>query len=45
MHMAIHPREPGFHSLRSFIFNVKRLGVCGWLRCAAINAFNRIRGR
>lgn len=31
--------EPRWHSLQSFLFNVRRLGFYGWLRCAAENTW------
>lgn len=34
-----------WHSLRSFLFNVRTLGFCWWLRCALWNAFAALRRR
>ena len=33
---------PPLHSLRSFLFNVRKLGFCWWLRLALVNARNAI---
>ena len=41
-----HPRvEPALRSLRSFLFNVRRLGFCWWLRLALVNALRSLRRR
>jgi len=31
--------KPPLHSLRSFIWNVRKLGFWWWLRCAVVNTW------
>lgn len=37
--------RPRFHSIRSFLFNVRRLGFCAWTSCAVENALLIIKRR